>query len=193
MTTRNRRIKNFTSNFGPQRPAAHDVSRLVLEMNGEVVERAEPYTGLLLCGTKPLTPSRLLCCWLCPAHYKYQAKGRLSNSSEPPRTNQLRFERALACPGAPVKGASAYLEVIITACTSHLSTVERVTRLLSHFTAFNVAAGTTRPYCQWGGWHYWQKTIDDFYQVRSVVSLSPREHSIGGNPDGGKARRGHVI
>ncbi|QCE02897.1 NADH dehydrogenase [Vigna unguiculata] len=61
MTTRNGQIKNFTSNFGPQHPAAHGVSRSVLEMNGEVVERAEPHIGSLQCGTKPLTPSRLLC------------------------------------------------------------------------------------------------------------------------------------
>nr|QIS40636.1 NADH dehydrogenase subunit 7 [Quercus variabilis] len=47
MTTRNRQIQNFTSNFGPQHPAAHGVSRSVLEMNGEVVERAEPHIGLL--------------------------------------------------------------------------------------------------------------------------------------------------
>lgn len=52
MTTRNRQIKNFTSNFGPQHPAAHGVSRSVLEMNGEVVERAEPHIGSLQCGTK---------------------------------------------------------------------------------------------------------------------------------------------
>nr|AZB86934.1 NADH dehydrogenase subunit 7 [Haberlea rhodopensis] len=52
MTTRNRQIKNFTLNFGPQHPAAHGVSRLVLEMNGEVVERAEPHIGSLQCGTK---------------------------------------------------------------------------------------------------------------------------------------------
>ncbi|KAJ4834906.1 NADH dehydrogenase [ubiquinone] iron-sulfur protein 2 [Turnera subulata] len=37
MTTRNGQIKNFTLNFGPQHPAAHGVSRSVLEMNGEVV------------------------------------------------------------------------------------------------------------------------------------------------------------
>jgi hypothetical protein len=61
MTTRNGQIKNFTSNSGPQHPAAHGVSRSVLEMNGEVVERAEPHIGSLQCGTKPLTPSRLLC------------------------------------------------------------------------------------------------------------------------------------
>uniref|UniRef100_G1C2V1 NADH dehydrogenase [ubiquinone] iron-sulfur protein 2 n=1 Tax=Arabidopsis thaliana TaxID=3702 RepID=G1C2V1_ARATH len=53
MTTRKRQIKNFTSNFGPQHPAAHGVSRLVLEMNGEVVERAEPHIGSLR-GTEKL-------------------------------------------------------------------------------------------------------------------------------------------
>ncbi|KAJ1255479.1 hypothetical protein BS78_K203800, partial [Paspalum vaginatum] len=47
MTTRNGQIKNFTSNSGPQHPAAHGVSRSVLEMNGEVVERAEPHIGSL--------------------------------------------------------------------------------------------------------------------------------------------------
>nr|YP_011021734.1 NADH dehydrogenase subunit 7 [Meniocus linifolius]WQM22033.1 NADH dehydrogenase subunit 7 [Meniocus linifolius] len=54
MTTRKRQIKNFTSNFGPQHPAAHGVSRLVLEMNGEVVERAEPHIGSLHRGTEKL-------------------------------------------------------------------------------------------------------------------------------------------
>ncbi|KAF7039268.1 hypothetical protein CFC21_049303 [Triticum aestivum] len=47
MTTRNGQIKNFTLNSGPQHPAAHGVSRSVLEMNGEVVECAEPHTGSL--------------------------------------------------------------------------------------------------------------------------------------------------
>ncbi|CAL9070167.1 unnamed protein product (mitochondrion) [Musa banksii] len=53
MTTRNGQIKNFTSNSGPQHPAAHGVSRSVLEMNGEVVERAEPHIGSLQ-GTEKL-------------------------------------------------------------------------------------------------------------------------------------------
>ena len=47
-------IKNFTLNFGPQHPAAHGVLRLVLEMNGEVVERADPHVGLLHRGTEKL-------------------------------------------------------------------------------------------------------------------------------------------
>lgn len=49
---------NVTLNFGPQHPAAHGVLRLVLEMQGEVVERAEPHIGLLQFGTRSL-PSRL--------------------------------------------------------------------------------------------------------------------------------------
>jgi NADH-quinone oxidoreductase subunit D len=48
------RIKSFTLNFGPQHPAAHGVLRLVLEMDGEVVERADPHIGLLHRGTEKL-------------------------------------------------------------------------------------------------------------------------------------------
>ncbi len=47
-------IKNFTLNFGPQHPAAHGVLRLVLEMDGEVIERADPHIGLLHRGTEKL-------------------------------------------------------------------------------------------------------------------------------------------
>ena len=47
-------MKHFTLNFGPQHPAAHGVLRLVLEMDGEVVERADPHIGLLHRGTEKL-------------------------------------------------------------------------------------------------------------------------------------------
>ncbi|MDQ6963796.1 MAG: NADH-quinone oxidoreductase subunit D, partial [Mariprofundales bacterium] len=47
-------IKNYTLNFGPQHPSAHGVLRLVLELDGEVVERAEPHIGLLHRGTEKL-------------------------------------------------------------------------------------------------------------------------------------------
>ncbi len=47
-------IKNFTLNFGPQHPAAHGVLRLVLEMDGEVIDRADPHIGLLHRGTEKL-------------------------------------------------------------------------------------------------------------------------------------------
>ena len=47
-------LRNFTINFGPQHPAAHGVLRLVLELDGEVVERADPHIGLLHRGTEKL-------------------------------------------------------------------------------------------------------------------------------------------
>ena len=49
-----RKIKNFTINFGPQHPAAHGVLRLVLELKGEIVQRADPHIGLLHRGTEKL-------------------------------------------------------------------------------------------------------------------------------------------
>ena len=47
-------IKNYTLNFGPQHPAAHGVLRLVLDLDGEVIERADPHIGLLHRGTEKL-------------------------------------------------------------------------------------------------------------------------------------------
>ena len=49
-----KKMRGFTINFGPQHPAAHGVLRLVLEMNGEVVQRADPHIGLLHRGTEKL-------------------------------------------------------------------------------------------------------------------------------------------
>jgi hypothetical protein len=51
-------VQNYTMNFGPQHPAAHGVMRLVLELDGEVVERADPHIGLLHRGTEKLIEYR---------------------------------------------------------------------------------------------------------------------------------------
>ncbi len=51
-------IRNYTINFGPQHPAAHGVLRLVLELDGEVVARADPHIGLLHRGTEKLAETR---------------------------------------------------------------------------------------------------------------------------------------
>jgi len=51
-------IKNFTINFGPQHPAAHGVLRLILELDGEVVQRADPHIGLLHRATEKLAESK---------------------------------------------------------------------------------------------------------------------------------------
>jgi NADH-quinone oxidoreductase subunit D len=56
--TAEQRIRNFNINFGPQHPAAHGVLRLVLELDGEVVERVDPHIGLLHRGTEKLMESR---------------------------------------------------------------------------------------------------------------------------------------
>ncbi len=51
-------IRNYTLNFGPQHPAAHGVLRLVLEMDGEVIERADPHIGLLHRATEKLAETK---------------------------------------------------------------------------------------------------------------------------------------
>jgi len=53
-----RELKNFTINFGPQHPAAHGVLRLILELDGEVIERADPHIGLLHRGTEKLIENK---------------------------------------------------------------------------------------------------------------------------------------
>jgi len=50
----NKKLKNFTINFGPQHPAAHGVLRLILELDGEIIKRADPHIGLLHRGTEKL-------------------------------------------------------------------------------------------------------------------------------------------
>ncbi|AGI67731.1 NADH-quinone oxidoreductase subunit D [Octadecabacter antarcticus 307] len=56
--TSEQQIRNFNINFGPQHPAAHGVLRLVLELDGEIVERCDPHIGLLHRGTEKLMESR---------------------------------------------------------------------------------------------------------------------------------------
>jgi NADH-quinone oxidoreductase subunit D len=51
-------VRNFTINFGPQHPAAHGVLRLVLELDGEIVERVDPHIGLLHRGTEKLIEAK---------------------------------------------------------------------------------------------------------------------------------------
>ena len=51
-------IRPLTLNFGPQHPAAHGVLRLVLEMDGEIIDRADPHVGLLHRGTEKLIENK---------------------------------------------------------------------------------------------------------------------------------------
>ena len=57
-SVQNRKIRHYTVNFGPQHPAAHGVLRLILELNGEEIVRADPHVGLLHRGTEKLIEYR---------------------------------------------------------------------------------------------------------------------------------------
>lgn len=95
-------IRNYTLNFGPQHPAAHGVLRLVLELDGEVIERADPHIGLLhratekLAETKPFNQSvpymdRLdYVSMMCNEHAYVMAIERLLGIEPPLRAQYLR-------------------------------------------------------------------------------------------------------
>ena len=51
-------MKNYTVNFGPQHPSAHGVLRMIMEVDGEVVQRLDPHIGLLHRGTEKLAETR---------------------------------------------------------------------------------------------------------------------------------------
>jgi NADH-quinone oxidoreductase subunit D len=95
-------IKTFNINFGPQHPAAHGVLRLILEMSGEVVERADPHIGLLHRGTEKLieyktytqaTPYFDRLDYVCPMNQEHafvRAVEKLLGIEAPPRAQYIR-------------------------------------------------------------------------------------------------------
>ncbi len=95
-------IRNFTLNFGPQHPAAHGVLRLVLEMDGEVIERADPHIGLLHRATEKLAESKPYnqsigymdrldyVSMMCNEHAYVLAMERLLGIEPPPRARYIR-------------------------------------------------------------------------------------------------------
>lgn len=102
MTNQQTSIKNMTLNFGPQHPAAHGVLRLVLEMDGEVVERADPHIGLLHRGTEKLIEHKTYLQALpyfdrldyvspmCQEHCYSLAVEKLAGIVVPPRAQYIR-------------------------------------------------------------------------------------------------------
>ncbi len=95
-------IRNYTLNFGPQHPAAHGVLRLVLEMDGEVIERADPHIGLLHRATEKLAESKPYnqsigymdrldyVSMMCNEHGYVMAMENLMNISVPERAQYIR-------------------------------------------------------------------------------------------------------
>ncbi|WP_294065227.1 NADH-quinone oxidoreductase subunit D [Silanimonas sp.] len=98
----NQEIRNYTMNFGPQHPAAHGVLRLVLEMDGETVRRADPHIGLLHRGTEKLAESKPYnqsigymdrldyVSMMCNEHAYVMAIERLAGIEPPPRAKMIR-------------------------------------------------------------------------------------------------------
>ncbi len=96
------RIRNFMMNFGPQHPAAHGVMRLVLEMDGEVIERADPHIGLLHRGTEKLIEHKTYLqaipyfdrldyvSPMCQEHAFALAVEKLMGITPPPRAQYIR-------------------------------------------------------------------------------------------------------
>jgi NADH-quinone oxidoreductase subunit D len=95
-------IRNYTVNFGPQHPAAHGVLRLVLEMEGEVIHKADPHIGLLHRGTEKLAESKPYnqsigymdrldyVSMMCNEHAYVLAIERLLGITPPPRAQYIR-------------------------------------------------------------------------------------------------------
>jgi NADH dehydrogenase (ubiquinone) Fe-S protein 2 len=112
-----REIKNFTINFGPQHPAAHGVLRLVLELNGEVVERADPHIGLLHRGTEKLIEYKT---YLQALPY-FDRLDYVSMMAQE-QTYSLAVEKLLSC-DVPLRGQ--YIRVLFA----------EITRILNHLLA----------------------------------------------------------
>ena len=68
-----KKTKTMNLNFGPQHPAAHGVLRLILELDGEVVEKADPHIGLLHRGTEKLIEQKTYT-QVCRRHRSYSQK-----------------------------------------------------------------------------------------------------------------------
>jgi NADH-quinone oxidoreductase subunit D len=95
-------LRNLTMNFGPQHPAAHGVLRLVLEMDGETIQKADPHVGLLHRGTEKLAESKVFnqsigymdrldyVSMMCNEHAYVLAIENLLGVRPPPRAQYIR-------------------------------------------------------------------------------------------------------
>lgn len=117
-----KKLKNFTLNFGPQHPAAHGVLRLVLEMNGEVVERADPHIGLLHRGTEKLIEYKNYIQAL-PYFDRLDYVSMMAQE----HAYSLAVENLLQC---PVPARAQYIRVLFS----------EITRLLNHLLALSCHA-----------------------------------------------------
>jgi NADH-quinone oxidoreductase subunit D len=156
------RIKNFTLNFGPQHPAAHGVLRLVLEMDGEVVERADPHIGLLHRGTEKLIEYKT---YLQAVPY-FDRLDYVSPMCQE-HTFALAVEKLLGITAPP---RAQYIRVLFA----------EVTRLLNHIlnvTTFALDCGALTPFL-WGFEE--REKLMEFYERVSGARLHSAYFRPGG-------------
>jgi NADH-quinone oxidoreductase subunit D len=115
--TGSRHLKNFTVNFGPQHPAAHGVLRLVLELDGEVIERSDAHIGLLHRGTEKLIENKTYTQAL-PYFDRLDYVSMMVNE----HAYSLAVEKLLGC-NIPIR--SQYIRVLFS----------EITRILNHLLA----------------------------------------------------------
>ncbi len=155
-------IKSLTMNFGPQHPAAHGVLRLVLEMDGEVVERADPHIGLLHRGTEKLIEYKT---YLQAVPYFDRLDYVAPMNQE--HAFALAVEKLLGIT-APPRGQ--YIRVLFA----------EITRILSHLfnvTTFALDVGAITP-ALWGFEH--REIMMEFYERVSGARLHAAYFRPGG-------------
>ena len=159
-----KKLKNFTLNFGPQHPAAHGVLRLVLEMNGEVVERADPHIGLLHRGTEKLIEYKNYIQAL-PYFDRLDYVSMMAQE----HAYSLAVENLLDC---PVPQRAQYIRVLFS----------EITRLLNHLLALSCHAmdvGALTPFL----WAFEEREkLMEFYERVSGARLHASYVRPGGVP-----------
>jgi NADH-quinone oxidoreductase subunit D len=162
MATNEVALKSFTMNFGPQHPAAHGVLRLVLEMDGEVIERADPHIGLLHRGTEKLI------------EYKTYMQAT-------PYFDRLDYVSPMCQEHAFALGVEKLLGLEVPARGQYIRVMfSEITRILNHLlniTAFALDVGAMTPLL----WAFEEREIlMEFYERASGARLHANYFRPGG-------------
>lgn len=155
-------IKNYTLNFGPQHPAAHGVLRLVLELDGEVVQRADPHIGLLHRATEKLAETR-------------------TYLQSVPYMDRLDYVSMMANEHAYVMAIEKLLDIQVPERALYIRTMfDEITRLLNHLMWLGAHAldiGAMGPFL------YAFRDREDLFDVYEAVS-GARMHAAYYRPGG---------
>ena len=155
-------IRNYTLNFGPQHPSAHGVLRLVLEMDGEVIERADPHVGLLHRGTEKLAEQK-------PYNHAL------------PYMDRLDYVSMMCSEHGYVAAIEKLLGVEVPERAQYIRTLfDEITRILNHLMwlgthALDVGAMTMFLYC-----FREREDLMDCYEAVSGARLHSAYYRVGG-------------